>query len=416
MHDLFLALTLSHDARLILVAVALGFIACIGVYFLGHRRELRRLRLALDAMPDGLALFDAKDRLVAWNTRYEVLRQGLPLYRGQTYMEIVRQGLAADLFVDPDTDKEAWLAERLKVRRGGGFIDVATFDGRWMRCSERHTAKGGRVTVYSDITDLKGAEEAMARAHDLAREADRIKSEFLANMSHEIRTPMNGIIGMNSLMLMTELTATQQRYADVIQSSAEGLMTIFNDILDVARLEAGAVAMAQGSFDLDEMLRGVEAHAVGEAHAKGLALELKVGAGSWPAVVGDAPRLRQVLVHLVDNAVKFTDAGRVAVEVRRKALSAVRTAMRIEVIDTGPGVPQEFQSALFEPFRQADGGATRRHGGAGLGLAICRHTVRLMGGAIGVADRPEGGAVFWVELTLPNAPQAAAPRAAQAAA
>jgi signal transduction histidine kinase len=227
---------------------------------------------------------------------------------------------------------------------------------------------------------------------------------------------MNGIIGMNSLMLMTDLTPTQQRYADVIQNSAEGLMTIFNDILDVARLEAGAVAMAQGQFDLDELLRGVEAHAQGDAVAKGLAFEVRAGAGSWPQVVGDAARLRQVLVHLVDNAVKFTDSGRVAVEVRRKALSAGRTAIRIEVTDTGPGVPQEFQSALFEPFRQADGGATRRHGGAGLGLAICRHTVRLMGGAIGVADRPEGGAVFWVELTLPNVAQAAPAEADQAAA
>jgi len=412
MHELYIALTMSHDTRLILIAVLLGFVACIGIYLLGHRRELRRLRQALDAMPDGLALFDAKDRLMAWNTRYEVLRYGLPVYRGQPYMEILRQGLNADLFVDPDTDKEAWLAERLKVRSSGGFIDVPTFDGLWMRCSERDTAKGGHVTVYSDITDLKRAEEVMARAHGLAREADQIKSEFLANMSHEIRTPMNGIIGMNSLMLMTGLTPTQKRYAEVIQASAEGLMTIFNHILDVARLEAGAVEMAAVQFDLDELVWDVDSHARGEALAKGLAFEVRAGAGAWPRVVGDAARLREVLAHLVDNAVKFTDAGKVGVEVRRKALSSGRTAIRIEVVDTGPGVPLELQSALFEPFRQADGGATRRHGGAGLGLAICRHTVHLMGGGIGVADRPEGGAIFWVELTLPNAQPAVAAQVA----
>ena len=401
----------AHDARLILIAVALSVAACLLVYVLGHRHELRRLRDALDAMPDGLALFDAKDRLIAWNTRYEALRQGLPLYHGQPYDEIVRQGLAADLFVDPDTDKQAWLAERLRVRRSGGFIDVATFERRWLRCSENHTAKGGVVTVYTDISDLKQAEAAMARAHDLAREANRIKSEFLANMNHEIRTPMNGIIGMNSLMLMTGLTSAQQRYAEVIQSSAENLLTIFNDILDVARLEAGVVEMAQVGFDLGEVLRAIEAKTRADAEAKGLAF----GSGGidqpWPLLVGDPARLRQVLAHLAGNAVKFTDQGEVAIAVRRRPVEGERTWIRIEVIDTGPGIAPALRTALFEPFRQADGGTTRRHGGAGLGLAICRHAVRLMGGAIGVADHPEGGSIFWVELALPNA-QAAVVEAA----
>jgi signal transduction histidine kinase len=219
---------------------------------------------------------------------------------------------------------------------------------------------------------------------------------------------------MNSLMLMTGLTPAQQRYAQVIQSSAEGLMTIFNDILDVARLEAGTVEMAEVEFDLGELLRGIAAQAQPEAQAKGLAFE--VGAAvddeSWPRFVGDAGRLHQVLAHLVGNAVKFTDQGEVRVEIGRRTLDDGRTNVRVDVLDTGPGVPAELKSSLFEPFRQADGSTTRRHGGVGLGLAICRHSVQLMGGAVGVTDRPEGGSIFWLELTLPHAYERTAAAAA----
>jgi signal transduction histidine kinase len=194
----------------------------------------------------------------------------------------------------------------------------------------------------------------------------------------------------------------------VIQSSAENLLTIFNDILDVARLEAGVVEMAQVSFDLGEVLRGIEAKVRADAQAKGLAFEMSAGDQPWPRLVGDPARIRQVLAHLAGNAVKFTDQGEVAIAVRRRPLGAGATWIRFEVIDTGPGISPALRTALFEPFRQADGGVTRRHGGAGLGLAICRHAVRLMGGAIGVADHPESGSIFWVELTLPNVQAAVA--------
>jgi signal transduction histidine kinase len=365
-------------------------------------------------MSDAMAYYDASDRLQAWNSGFEAVHHG-KLYRGQPYQEIVRAGLAAGRFIESNVDAEAWLAERMSIRRNGGSFDVRNPEGRWLRCSERRTANGGAVTVYSDITDLKRAEETMARAHDLAREADRIKSEFLANMSHEIRTPMNGILGMNALMLMTGLTPAQQRYAEVIQSSAEGLMTIFNDILDVARLEAGTVEMKQVQFDFRELLGAVEAQARPQAQAKGLAFEVAgmAGDGAWPRFVGDAGRLRQVLSHLVDNAVKFTDQGEVRVEVSRLSVDG-RTHVRVDVLDTGPGVPADLKSVLFEPFRQADGSTTRRHGGVGLGLAICHHSVRLMGGAVGVMDRPEGGSIFWLELPLAHA-QAAQTAAAAAA-
>ena len=167
--------------------------------------------------------------------------------------------------------------------------------------------------------------------------------------------------------------------------------------------------MAQDEFDLGELLRAVELEARPEAEAKGLAFEVDAAIrdGSWPLLVGDAARLRQVLAHLVGNAVKFTDRGEVRVEIGRRILKDGRTNIRVDVLDTGPGVPAELKSALFEPFRQADGSTTRRHGGVGLGLAICRHSVQLMGGAVGVIDRPEGGSIFWLELALPPATQRA---------
>jgi signal transduction histidine kinase len=396
------------DLSQVLAAAAVCLAALAVARGLACRRELRRLRHALYAMPDGLALFDASDRLIAWNSAYAVLRNGLPLRRGLTYMQIVRQGLDADRFVELGVDKEAWLAERVRVRREGGSVDVPTLDGHWLRCSDRHTADGGIVTMFTDITDLKRAEEAMAHAHDLAQEASRIKSEFLANMSHEIRTPMNGILGMNALLRMSSLTPAQKHYAEVVQSSAEGLMSIFNDILDIARLEAGAVQMASVDFDLAEVLRAVEAEHQPGARAKGLELAVAMDPRDGPRLLGDPVRLRQVLSHLVGNAVKFTDQGGVTVAAQGRPLEGGLSALRIEVSDTGPGVAPDLKTTLFEPFRQGDGSTTRRYGGAGLGLSICRHAVRLMGGSIGVADREGGGSVFWIELILPQAKTSAA--------
>jgi signal transduction histidine kinase len=412
MFDVYVWIMTLHDWPPALAAAAVGLAVFAAARCLASKRELRRLSNALDAMPEGMAVFDAQDRLRAWNSPYAELRNGLPLHRGMTYIQIVRQGLDADRFVEQGVDKEAWLTERVRVRKEGGSVDVPTVAGRWLRCSDRRTADGGMVTMFSDITDLKRAEAAMAQAHDLAQEASRIKSEFLANMSHEIRTPMNGILGMNALLLMTALTPAQKRYADVVQASAESLMAMFNDILEVARLEAGAVEMATVDFDLGEVLHAALAERRTAAEDKGLELALALDRMDWPRLLGDPTRLRQVLIHLVDNAVKFTDAGRVTMTARGRTLEGGRTAIRIEVADTGPGVAPALKTALFEPFRQGDGGATRRHGGAGLGLAICRHAVRLMGGTIGVQDREGGGAVFWVELTLPRAEAQAQAQAA----
>ena len=372
---------------------------------LSRNRDLKRLREALDAMPDCLAFYDSQDRLFAWNAPYAALWAHTGVFQaGRPFADLVRAGVDQGWYLEAPGRAEAAIAERMaQWRAASGVLERQLPSGRWLRIADRRTADGGTVSVCTDITDLKRAKEAMGQAHDLAQEASRIKSQFLSNMSHEIRTPMNGVVGMNSLLLMTDLTPAQRRYAEVVRASADSLMAIFDDILEIAKLEAGGVAIDSAAFSLDALVREVAAEAQPEARRKGLDLVVQGDLQPWPPLLGDAARIHKVLGHLVGNAIKFTDAGQVRVDLRRQGGEPGRAQVRIEVIDTGIGVGAEAKQTLFEPFRQADGSTTRRHGGTGVGLAICQHAVRLMGGAIGVTDRPGGGSIFWVEFSLPEA-------------
>jgi len=297
-----------------------------------------------------------------------------------------------------------------QVRRRDGSLFWCHLRGRAV---DGMNPANGTIWIAEDITQRRAAEAALAAAKETAEAASRAKSMFLANTSHEIRTPLNGVLGLARLALEPGVAAEDRReYLQRIHDSAEALSAIITDILDLSKIEAGKLTLEHTAFDLRALLDSVFAGYRELARSKGLAFEMAVAGDVGRYVAGDPTRTRQILANFVSNAIKFTERGQVAIEVRMRGDGIVR----LSVTDSGIGVDAATRERLFSPFTQADASTTRRYGGTGLGLSICRQLAELMGGGVDMESQPGAGSTFWADLPLPTAAAPAARNRASAAA
>ncbi|GAA6196518.1 hypothetical protein NBRC116598_19620 [Pseudophaeobacter arcticus] len=332
-----------------------------------------RLQAAIEALTDGFVYFDADERLVLSNSRYVEMfsEQTAPLVKpGADFVDILRHAISEGYYAGTDGREEEFLQERLKAFRNPSGSSLVTLqDGRAFRVFEQRTPDGGCVGLRVDVTELN-----QARAQ--AEAANAAKSAFLANMSHEIRTPMNGILGLIQMISQTELDSSQREMVEAVHGSAEGLLSILNDILDLARIESGKETYDAAPFTPAKVLRDVARIHQIVAQQKGLELQLDLSPaldGQW---IGDARRIGQVLHNLCGNALKFTTQGRVTLSGQVTAQGGIR----LDISDTGIGMTPEQLRRVSNKFEQADNSITRTFGGTGLGLAIVSELVRKMGG------------------------------------
>ena len=380
-----------------------------------------QIKLVNDALPVMIAYIDHDERYRYVNTRFCIWTKRRPEdIIGHTVREIQGERYYPQFRADMERVFEG---ERVSSSNSHVSLSGAIFDTAYTFIP-RHGADGavtGFHALLQDITEQKNTERALLAAKITAEEASRSKSQFLAHMSHEIRTPMNGVLGMVQMLLAGELAPVARGYAKTIYSSGESLLHIINDILDFSKIEAGKLDLEAIDFNLHDSLRETVSMLKERAQSKGIRLDCAFAPNVPLAINSDPTRLRQIVINLLGNAIKFTEQGGVTLHVSVDDAAAPSSpssscVVRFEVTDTGIGMTAEAVTRMFQPFSQADGSTTRRYGGTGLGLAISKQLAEIMGGAIGVRSTPGVGSTFWFTIAarVATQPQPAAPRAATA--
>jgi signal transduction histidine kinase/DNA-binding NarL/FixJ family response regulator/HPt (histidine-containing phosphotransfer) domain-containing protein len=405
-------------ALLVSGAVAALVLALAAALLLGLRQRERveaeraqwrtRLENALESMSDGFVMFGPDDRMIACNQRYkEFYAISAPFIEvGAAFRDIMREGARRGQSPQIGNEIDAFIDEMDRWRHANKPpIERLLPDGRWVLITERSTADGGTVGIRTDITPLKRAMEALAAARDSARAAGEAKSQFLTRMSHELRTPLNGVLGFAQVLLRDPaLTPGQREQVEMLHEAGRHLMELVNTLLDLSKIEAGRLDLNIRDVALRPLLEACAALLAPEIARKGLRFTLDLAPGTPEAVAADAMRVRQMLLNLLANAVKFTPAGG-RVVLRAAPLAGPVQGLRIEVQDSGPGVPVEKRHLLFQEFSQLappPEDATAASAGSGLGLAISARLAEAMGGRIGCDPNLAHGALFWVELPLPE--------------
>ncbi|AWB22292.1 PAS domain-containing protein [Methylobacterium currus] len=392
---------------------------------------LQRKKALLDAtlanMDQGVLVIDAAGLVQLCNERAIDLLGLPPDYRHDhpAFADLVAWQSASGEFAGARVERESWLKLRGDLLAAPPVYERTRPDGTVLEVRTVRLAEGGAIRTFSDVTERKRRELAVLEANRVAEaarlqaeaarrqaeSASAAKTEFLATMSHEIRTPLNGVIGYAELLVREgDLSPEQRRSAERIQEAGQALLTVVNDVLDFSKIEAGQIDLDPQPFGPAALADSAVSIVRTAADAKRLALSVETAPGLASRLVGDPDRLRQVLLNLVNNAIKFTPAGRVTLHLSSAPLACGRHALRVAVSDTGIGIPADRLGQLFQRFSQVDGSIQRRFGGTGLGLAISRQLIEAMGGEIGVESRPGAGSTFWFAVPLPAAAEGEAAR------